>query len=74
MKKILLSLLVLTALFTGIARATYVPDSVSSYAEMYQNDNGTVTTINTINVWEEVDNFSAGDINGWIVTGKRKSP
>lgn len=38
--------------------------SLLDYGEMYQNDNATATTINTINVWEEVNNFSSGELNG----------
>jgi len=34
------------------------------YGEMYQAGNANVTTINTVNVWEEVDNFSTGDVRG----------
>jgi len=34
----------------------------TSHGEMYQNDNSTATTINTINVWEEVGNFSGGEL------------
>ena len=34
-------------------------------AEIYQNDNSTETIITTVNVWEEVDNFSSGVLNGW---------
>jgi hypothetical protein len=37
-------------------------------AEMYQDDNAIATTINTVNVWEEVGNFVQGDIVGWTFT------
>ena len=39
------------------------------YAEMAQNGNSNVTTINTQDVWEEVDNFSTGDVSGWTFGG-----
>jgi hypothetical protein len=32
----------------------------NGFGNMYQKDNATVTTINTVNVWEKVENFSAG--------------
>jgi hypothetical protein len=31
---------------------------------MYQTDNAVITTINTVNVWEKVVNFSAGILRG----------
>jgi len=37
----------------------------SQYAEMYQTNNAIATTINTINVWEEVGNLSSGLLYGW---------
>ena len=37
--------------------------SLLAYGEMYQNDNATATTINTVDVWEEVNNFSSGELN-----------
>lgn len=33
---------------------------IGAVGEMYQNDNATATTINTVNVWEHVVNFSEG--------------
>lgn len=38
--------------------------SLASYAEMYQVENVTATTITTQNVWEEVNNFSQGEVQG----------
>ena len=37
-----------------------VPDG-AAYAEMYQTANSTATTINTVDVWEQVLNFSGGE-------------
>lgn len=38
-------------------------------AEMFISDNGSATTINTVNVWEEIDNFTAGETKGCTVSG-----
>lgn len=35
------------------------------HAEMWQNDNAVVTTINTVDIWEEVNNFSSGLLESW---------
>lgn len=38
-----------------------------AFGEAYQTGNSTATTINTVNVWEEVDNFIAGENQGVTV-------
>lgn len=38
-------------------------------AEMYISDNASATTINTVNVWEEIDNFVAGETKGCTISG-----
>jgi len=35
---------------------------IGDLGEIYQNNNANVTTINTVNVWEHVTNFSSGEL------------
>ena len=35
------------------------------YSEIYQNDNATETSITTVDVWEQVVNFTSGLLLGW---------
>lgn len=36
--------------------------SLETFGEMYQTDNTSDTTVNTVNVWEEINNFSVGEL------------
>lgn len=48
----------------------YTSMRINSYGEMYVRDNTTATTINTKDIWEEVDVItSSGELSGWTVSG-----
>lgn len=40
----------------------YCLKNENDYGEMYQYDNSNATTINTVDIWEEVNNFTAGEL------------
>jgi len=42
-----------------------IPDSPRVFASMNQQDNTILTDIITVDVWEKVENFSAGQLSNW---------
>ncbi len=62
---LILSLMLIASRYGNIN----VKNPQGDLAEMFISDNSSATTINTVNVWEEIDNFTAGETKGCTISG-----